>query len=619
MHRITLRLLALSVFALAALPASAGATVTQTKITTPGDPSFLVDNRDHSPADTFHVEGDAPGADDTDTVDIRCYGDGSYNNVYSGLPVTAGHFATTGSSGTDPDPAVNNLTFQSCVLRAVPSGWSGDSVSAFTGPRLGSTTIYPNANNTFNNAPNAGTIYDFYTQTNGLSGYVAFDSFSSCGLDYGEPYFGGSSFTQANDGVWNCNMYTWFRGDGQTPGVTVDGHPAYTAIGARYIDSNGTNSTIPGIEGITWSASTEPLSGDLTVTEHDPIMFCVNATSDIIDDLQSYASNGCDHYVDSGVAVDRTIKTSSSASVVRISDNYSTTNAAGHKISLLYEEDFDDSPSFKFPGASSFDTFEQYASVPAPSSVPASILINGARDYPDGSQEAGQGAITTNNAWDSADFYGKDGFYFLYRDRDVPASGAMNIEHVYSMATTQADVQAKARSAEDAYQGPAVSITSPANGGTTPTQPVTVTGKATDNAGVTSLTLNGGAVTPGADGSFSAPVALVPGQNTITAIAKDAAGNSSQAAVNVVYAPPAAAAASATCKVPNLKKHTLAAAKKAIKKARCVVGTVKSKKSKKIKPGHVISQSVKAGKRVPVGTKVNLTAAKKKAPKNKKH
>jgi beta-lactam-binding protein with PASTA domain len=33
----------------------------------------------------------------------------------------------------------------------------------------------------------------------------------------------------------------------------------------------------------------------------------------------------------------------------------------------------------------------------------------------------------------------------------------------------------------------------------------------------------------------------------------------------------------------------------------------------------VISQSVKAGKRVPVGTKVNLTAAKKKAPKNKKH
>ena len=190
----------------------------------------------------------------------------------------------------------------------------------------------------------------------------------------------------------------------------------------------------------------------------------------------------------------------------------------------------------------------------------------------------------------------------------------MNIEQVYSMATTQPDVQAKARSAEDAYQGPAVAITSPANGATTPTQPVTVTGTATDNVGVTSLTVNGAAVTPAADGSFSTPVTLAPGQNTITAIAKDAAANSSQAAVSVVYAPPAPQ----TCKVPKLKKHTLAAAKRAIKKAGCVVGKVKSKKSKKIKPGHVISQSVKAGKRVKVGTKVGMTVAKKKAPKHKK-
>ena len=76
MQRTTLRLLALGAFALAALPAAASATVTTTKVTTPTDPTFLVDNQNDSPADTFHVEGDAPAAADTDTVDIRCYGDG---------------------------------------------------------------------------------------------------------------------------------------------------------------------------------------------------------------------------------------------------------------------------------------------------------------------------------------------------------------------------------------------------------------------------------------------------------------------------------------------------------------------------------------------------------------
>src|SRR3954453_6730805 len=51
LHRITPRLLALGILALAALPATAGAAVTSSKITAPTDPSFLVDNQDHSPAD----------------------------------------------------------------------------------------------------------------------------------------------------------------------------------------------------------------------------------------------------------------------------------------------------------------------------------------------------------------------------------------------------------------------------------------------------------------------------------------------------------------------------------------------------------------------------------------
>ena len=31
----------------------------------------------------------------------------------------------------------------------------------------------------------------------------------------------------------------------------------------------------------------EPISGDLTVNEHDPVMFCVDAGSNVVDAIQS--------------------------------------------------------------------------------------------------------------------------------------------------------------------------------------------------------------------------------------------------------------------------------------------------------------------------------------------
>ena len=43
------------------------------------------------------------------------------------------------------------------------------------------------------------------------------------------------------------------------------------------------------------------------------------------------------------------------------------------------------------------------------------------------------------------------------------------------------------------------------------------------------------------------------------------------------------------CKVPALKGKTLAAAKKALKKANCAVGTVTNKPSSKVAKGKVIS------------------------------
>jgi hypothetical protein len=60
------------------------------------------------------------------------------------------------------------------------------------------------------------------------------------------------------------------------------------------------------------------------------------------------------------------------------------------------------------------------------------------------------------------------------------------------------------------------------------------------------------------------------------------------------------------CKVPNLKKLTLAAAKKRLKAAHCAAGKVTRKRSS-AKKGTVIAQGSKAGRKLAAGARVALT------------
>jgi Tol biopolymer transport system component len=60
-----------------------------------------------------------------------------------------------------------------------------------------------------------------------------------------------------------------------------------------------------------------------------------------------------------------------------------------------------------------------------------------------------------------------------------------------------------------------------------------------------------------------------------------------------------------TCTVPNLKHKTLAQAKKALKKAACSLGNVSGPKKHRAKR-HIISQSPKANRDEPAGTKVKV-------------
>lgn len=65
----------------------------------------------------------------------------------------------------------------------------------------------------------------------------------------------------------------------------------------------------------------------------------------------------------------------------------------------------------------------------------------------------------------------------------------------------------------------------------------------------------------------------------------------------------------AGCKVPNLKRKKVKAARKAARKRNCKIGKVKRSRSRKVPEGRVISQKPKAGAQRREGTKVSLVVS----------
>jgi RHS repeat-associated protein len=86
-------------------------------------------------------------------------------------------------------------------------------------------------------------------------------------------------------------------------------------------------------------------------------------------------------------------------------------------------------------------------------------------------------------------------------------------------------------------EAPVITISTPSNGASVVTPSVTTTGSVTD-ATTTTLSVNGAPFTLGAGGAFSGDVALTTGQNTLSYVATDAAGNIGTASRNVTRALP---------------------------------------------------------------------------------
>ena len=236
------------------------------------------------------------------------------------------------------------------------------------------------------------------------------------------------------------------------------------------------------------------------------------------------------------MTVNRTITETNDGQTVKIADDSTSTDGQPHTISLLLEQDFDGTPQYKFAGEPDYVRRAEFDSIPAPRPRRRrSTSATTARPRAAPRSSCSTARSTTPSGWDSADFYGSGGFYLAYRNRQIPAAGSVHLEWTYNTTLTEPDQIALARDAEDVYVGPSVAITAPANGSTTKKTPGEGDRHGDGQRAVASLTVNGAAVTPAADGTLRPRSRWPRGPNTITAIATDGAGNQSQAQVSVTY------------------------------------------------------------------------------------
>jgi hypothetical protein len=234
--------------------------------------------------------------------------------------------------------------------------------------------------------------------------------------------------------------------------------------------------------------------------------------------------------------------------VATVVQSFSSTDGAAHRLDLLENNDFfhrsgDGELDFPWTGAG----MQPYTTVgqvlPGPSgSGPGAFFVNGSAATPDGSETSPQGEVTFSNAPSSETIVAttNNSQHFswveLHYSLTIPSGGSVPLGFSYSNGYDAGLLAADAAAAERAFR-PAVAISAPRSGIDTSQPSVTVSGSVADATGVRSLAVNGSAVSIGPGGTWSAPVALRPGANTITAQATNVFGNATQAQETVVYVP----------------------------------------------------------------------------------
>lgn len=427
-----------AVAALVLAPAAMAA-ITSSQVTSPADPSFAV--ADYDAPNTIAVAGTTDGTAG-DKVDLRCYYEGGSDLLVAEVAVEPD------GSFSEPAAELANIAERACRLRAVPAGSEPVDPSPFAGPVMAT-----GARETFalGSGPNAGAFADYFVWGQQLTAAAEYVSAGACGISEAFLVDGGFESTAS---TFQCNDY-WDRfnafphGGATRSEIQVDGENAYLPAGASSI-----NSEASGFPALTYSYSQNPLTGDLTIEETDPLVKCP-------DPEYPPSMSSCESFESAGVRVDRTIEQTEGGHLMTISDRFVSTDGKPHSLDLLPENDQTfggngEQIAYRFPGEASYSTHAEGENVSFGDATPGTVYIE-VEGSPDGDPTTGRGAIVFDHPSSPAHFKlitSSVSEFFFNQSVDVPPGGSTRVRFAYVHAYTQAEVDALVQQAVDSFEPP---------------------------------------------------------------------------------------------------------------------------------------------------------------------
>jgi hypothetical protein len=596
-HRISVRAVLVGVFALITFVPSmahAQAAITASSISSPASGTQLYYNGDIG-AGSVTVTGTVVGASADSRGDLLCYyaADTAWDSVASGIPVGSGSFAVTVS--------VAPIAGFVCRLALVPAGTTptGPAAAPFAGPALSVTRSASHATN--------GSLYGYDVLAGPLAWSFELASLGECpvfsswatnpSILGSFQLFAGNACLAQSSGI-APNLQT-------RSGLLIDGLNAYPpgAIGGTSSQGGGLTGEA-GFQPLSYSAAFNAAHDAVAISETDTPVVC-GAPGGF-----PPTPTNCPSLQPSGIQIQQTTTLLPGGQVARVSQRFASVDGRAHTVDLLFNQSVAAPPGavpgFAFPGQSLFASHSSPDSFSAFPSVPGTIFVlSNSAAQPAISNPVG--AITYSQPPVSANFTSASGSrtasFVLQYTEVVPANGAVSFAWSFSQAADGTTLTALERVERDRFFTPSIAIVRPANRSTSRTQPITVTGRATDSVGLSSLTVNGVGAVIGANGAFKAVVRLRSGANVITATATNLAGNPARASRTVKFVP-------YQCRVPTLRGKKLSAARKLLARSHCGVGKIKRIHSSQIRNGSVIASEPKARTTHRLGTKVRLTVSR---------
>jgi hypothetical protein len=534
---------ALSLVALASSVASASAAV-ESQITAPAGPTYALDDATAlSPPPAFKVEG-------TTTIGgpiaLRCYygtGNEHYSTVAKELTPSGGSF----SAEVEP----KSLPVGPCVLRAVPFGdeeahppgtASEESTDLFKGPRIVGSWfgVYAEKNANF----------DYELELSSLSGYFDIESMGNCGLDYSNLF--APETLDASNGLFYCNAalhesdpVTNTRSELQIDGANAYGPATADYLQEKFEEEAKVKVSLPGAPQVTVTKTFDPATGLVTLNEIDPIVKCSPST------VFPPTPSSCKAFVPTGVQLERRWQTSDANQVASMTDTWSSTDGGAHSLNALYDQKTvnggKEGGAYEFPGTNVFSATAKGQTVALPPGLGKIYYKEDAATPGAGDGEHPQGAIVydTPPSGPLSVYRGTkeefdNGFEMPYQGT-IPAGGSYVLHMTFVQAYKLSEVETLAAAAIASYppsSPPTLTLTAPASGSTVSTPSVTVSGSVSDTRAITSLAVDGNAVSVGASGgAWSTTLGLTQGVNTIKVLATDQAGFSTEKSVTVTYTP----------------------------------------------------------------------------------